>query len=434
MNPGTAGSGDLRRRFVSALSRAQVIAFWIFVVAIPLNLIAMTAGAAIGIAATLGLYISAPYRRHRTPLDLAVIIYLAAIGASLLLGRTDAITFRTATSFWPLAVFYFSYSVARYRRDSGERWIWVMLCTALVLSIYSIVQHFTGIDWFNTAFGGQPKVYRHMLAGSAHRYVSVGRYDRHSNHAFAVMFFLSLALSEVLFGSQKTGNRIVKTVGKWGAGLLFAAELVVTYVRAAWMGMAAAVFFLGMAKGRRWLLAMILGGAVLFGAVCEFSPSIESKLKVTFDSKYPANRQRLFLWARSLEMFADHPVFGIGWGNYQKVCPEYIDKVDPKFPFKFRSHNLFLNHLAETGLVGLLALLFLFFKIFSSLYSCVKRSGQGGCPGYRLCMGMLAAMIAFVIGSITTDAYYNGDVSFVMWFLLGQALGARTDSDDPAAD
>ena len=146
-----------------------------------------------------------------------------------------------------------------------------------------------------------------------------------------------------------------------------------TYVRAAWMGMAAGALVIGSIRGRKWALALVISGMVLVVGISFFSPSIESKLMATFDPDYPANRHRLFLWARSIEMFEDYPLLGIGWGNYQTVCPEYIDKVNPKFPYKFRSHNLFLNHLAETGLVGFTALLFLLFRIISYLIKGIKK-------------------------------------------------------------
>jgi len=151
------------------------------------------------------------------------------------------------------------------------------------------------------------------------------------------------------------------------------------------------------------------------------SPSIRAKFLATFDPAYAANQHRVFLWARSLEMFRDHPVAGIGWGNYQAVCPEYIDRVDPDFPFKFRAHSLYFNLLAETGVLGLLAVLILFGVLVWQLLVRARGAPPGSIE-QRLCGGVLAGVCAVLVGSVTTDAFYNGDVAFVLWFLAGSAL------------
>ena len=408
-------------RIVPAAEGLRRAALWVFVVAMPLNLIGMTVAAALGGVTTVVLFRFRPGELQRTPLDLPLAAFLLAVALSLIFGRTDAVRFGTAVSLWPLVMFYVAYHGTRRETRRLSLWMDVLVAVGLLRAVYSLVQHFTGIDWFNTALGGPAKAHRHMLAGEAQRWVAVGRYDRHSNHAFAVVFFLSLALAQAL-GRIGQGASWRELALRWGAVLLFGAELVVTYVRAAWMGAAIGVLVLGAIRGRRTLIALLVAGAVVFGAASAASPSIRAKLLTTFDPQYKANQHRVFLWNRSLEMVGDHPVFGIGWGNYQAVCPEYIDKVDPDFPFKFRSHNLFLNLLAETGMVGLGAFLWLWVAIFLGLIRRV-RAHRPGSLDHRLLTGVLVGMTGFLVGSITTDAFLNGDVAFVLWFLAGAALG-----------
>ena len=67
---------------------------------------------------------------------------------------------------------------------------------------------------------------------------------------------------------------------------------------------------------------------------------------------------RFGLWQFAIGMFLDRPLFGVGWGNF---AWELFLRNDGRFwvgwDFDANAHNLFLHVLAETGLLGLAALL-----------------------------------------------------------------------------
>lgn len=72
-----------------------------------------------------------------------------------------------------------------------------------------------------------------------------------------------------------------------------------------------------------------------------------------------ADSERLYYCKIALEMVRDHPLFGVGYNNFQLYSkPEYPDM--PRHYFHSKVHNIFLLTAAETGLFGL-AFLFLFF-------------------------------------------------------------------------
>lgn len=66
---------------------------------------------------------------------------------------------------------------------------------------------------------------------------------------------------------------------------------------------------------------------------------------------------RLELWEKSFEMYLDHPVFGVGAGNWKVVIPNYgltsrsTNVVNAYFQ---RPHNDFIWVLTETGPIGLI--------------------------------------------------------------------------------
>jgi O-antigen ligase len=154
------------------------------------------------------------------------------------------------------------------------------------------------------------------------------------------------------------------------AGLLFAA-LIMSWSRGAWMGLGAAMLALLLALPRKtWVGFVLAGGAVTLGIVAlrfNLLPSaISSRLTgfteivQIFDVRgvdiNPANYavlERLAHWQAAEQMARYHLLFGVGLGNYEPVYPAYALLNWPQ-PLG-HAHNIYLNLLAETGIIGLLA-------------------------------------------------------------------------------
>ena len=71
----------------------------------------------------------------------------------------------------------------------------------------------------------------------------------------------------------------------------------------------------------------------------------------------------------AIQMFFDHPIFGIGYGEYE---PNYLNYsvylgLDGRLEER-QAHNMYLEAAGETGIVGVLALSFMFFTIFKSTH------------------------------------------------------------------
>ena len=73
-------------------------------------------------------------------------------------------------------------------------------------------------------------------------------------------------------------------------------------------------------------------------------------------------RNRAAFAALGFRMFSDHPVTGVGLGMY----PDAVGKYGP---YKYRyTHNTFISVLAETGFVGFIIFIALFFRIGGHIY------------------------------------------------------------------
>ena len=165
--------------------------------------------------------------------------------------------------------------------------------------------------------------------------------------------------------------------------LVLALELVylgATRTRGAWLGatLGIVVFY---ALARRALPGAALGVvlalivAALAAAVipCRLTPhdagdakrfeAGEHVVSEALDPRSRVLRERLGLWRRTLAMYRAHPLFGVGPGNFQVYFPAYAEpgahadgvmtaRIVPR-----RAHEDLLERLAETGPLGLAALL-----------------------------------------------------------------------------
>lgn len=209
--------------------------------------------------------------------------------------------------------------------------------------------------------------------------------------------------------------------------------LLMSMSRGAWLGMAAAVAAMLAAAGhvgRRVLLgSMALALLLAFAATLDLlPPAIVARIADTvawfgvFDARSvpltPENYavvDRMAHWQAAWEMYREHPLLGIGPGQYTVYYPEFRLPLwpDPKI----HAHNFYLQTLAETGVVGFLALLI--FALATGWHVlCVVRRASGAERG--LALGMLGVVAAVGVHSFFDNLFVRG-VHTQFALLLGAA-------------
>ena len=94
-------------------------------------------------------------------------------------------------------------------------------------------------------------------------------------------------------------------------------------------------------------------------------------------SKIPmgSTEVHLEMWRAGKYFFPDHPILGVGPGNYQATAKKYAQsgKVNPAISLHGHPHNSFLEALYSKGLIGLISLLLLLYYPF---YIMLKTRAQ----------------------------------------------------------
>jgi O-antigen ligase len=115
-------------------------------------------------------------------------------------------------------------------------------------------------------------------------------------------------------------------------------------------------------------------------------------------------------------MFLSHPVLGVGYGNYRALYHDYIPGTRPN---ELDAHNLYLQFLSETGLIGFLVFCFL---VGAFTRMAFKLAGQAD-PYYRIMgIGFGGALAATLIHGLA-DYIFNvsPQSGALLWLVL--ALG-----------
>ncbi len=207
--------------------------------------------------------------------------------------------------------------------------------------------------------------------------------------------------------------------------------LLMSWSRGGWLGAAAAlagmILFL---PRRRWLgvaLVIVLAVAVVGGLQAGLVPnSIAGRLTdfadyVTFrDARgvdiTPENYavlERMAHWQAALSMADQSPWLGIGFGNY---AAGYSDHALVNWPYPLgHAHNYYLNLMAETGLLGLVAYLGLWATVFWLTIRVVARSDY---PLRGLALGLLGIWVHLSVHHLVDKLYVNN-----IYLHLGTLLG-----------
>lgn len=134
---------------------------------------------------------------------------------------------------------------------------------------------------------------------------------------------------------------------------------------------------------------------------------------------------RGYIWSRSLPLVFDNLVLGSGPDTYALAFPQndIVGKLrylgNPYITVD-KPHNYYLQVCVNTGLVSLLALLFIFAAyVFRTIFSLIKAPDEN----FGLRLGLLAGICSYLVSSLATDSTVS--VSPVFWAILGLGYGVE---------
>ena len=122
--------------------------------------------------------------------------------------------------------------------------------------------------------------------------------------------------------------------------------------------------------------------------------------------------ERLAHWQAANDMAHDRPLFGVGLGSYEAVYDDYR-LVNWEAPLG-HAHNLYLNMLAETGIIGLAAFLAFWLLIFTLTWRCRRHPDLFS---RSIAIGLLGCWTYIAVHCLFDNLYVNN-----LFFHIGVLL------------
>jgi O-antigen ligase len=249
---------------------------------------------------------------------------------------------------------------AQYIRT--RRQVWTLI---VIILLAGISQAFHG--YIQAFFNLGPEAF--IRAASLRVY---GTFDQPNPYAGYINMSLSIALALMLLGC----NRTTRLLGGLATILLGTAEYL-AQSRGGEISITAVLIFIlvvGMPQLRTLTRLVIIGGLGIVEAfLAGWIPAhvltpvlrILGLTQISFTAPSPedySTAERLAHWIAGIHMFLDHPILGVGIGNYPDAYPKYAITI---FTLPLgHAHNYYINIAAETGFIGLVVYLLFLLAIF----------------------------------------------------------------------
>jgi O-antigen ligase len=219
------------------------------------------------------------------------------------------------------------------------------------------------------------------------------------------------------FAFSATSRRELLTAGATtvvllGSAAIMLAGIAISFSRGGWLGLSAGLAVTTFIAVRRyWRLvlpavpvAMLVGLAVLAvvapATLTERVSSISEEARPFDAASIPitpenfAVVERMAHWQAGWHMFEDHPVTGVGTGNFNARYPDYYVRETFRVS-QGHAHNFYIHMLAENGLVGLAIYLTLILS-FAFVALRVALASRDPLAG-ALALGALGTMTAVYV-------------------------------------
>ncbi|MBC7659614.1 MAG: O-antigen ligase family protein [Chitinophagaceae bacterium] len=302
-----------------------------------------------------------------------------------------------------------------YQNRSTRSWLSVraLIAFTVFILIYSIMQRYYGMDWVHGF---------HAHLDSSREAYGVYRVSGWMDHpltfSYNLMLFTLLSFAHSLF-LKRNGKGPEARLWLFQGGLLFV-NLLLTDSRFPII-LTSFILILGGAwdfpKMRKFLFAGSLLGILLAVALVLTLPhEALGRWGEFFDPNVPLEQRfdRLIFWKINWRLFMENPVFGTGLKRYDAgLLDTYLQAGYTSLERKYNAHNIYLQTLADGGLVSAIGLAFLLTAVGRLAFEVKKHFAH---------LALSLIFIATLGCGLVQNHLRDSEYVYALWACIGLCL------------
>ncbi|MGE0567857.1 MAG: O-antigen ligase family protein [Bacteroidia bacterium] len=357
------------------------------------------------------------YRINRHPLTVLIYIQLIWLVITTLASEDILISIKFLVArLWFLFSAYFLANYLFKNKKNFVPFLSSYMISLAIVCLYTIFMHsrygfdHKSADWVMSPF-----------------------YNDHTAYGAALAMFIPVVVSFLFMRSINSFNKLMYV----GLLLLFIVAIILSYARAAWVGLVVAILVYVTMRLRfnfKTLFVIVFGTIILFFSFQDeilialgrnntdaeegFLNNIESVSNISTDA---SNLERLNRWSCAIRMWQDKPVFGWGPGTYMFMYAPYqlssqTTVISTNFGTNGNAHSEYLGPLAEEGLPGLIIVLCIVLYTFNFGYRLFKEIEDRDTK--LVATGVFLGLVTYFIHGVMNNFLDTDKLSLPFWSFL----------------
>ena len=310
-------------------------------------------------------------------------------------------------------------------RDTVIAIVWILVLVGGALGALTFYQDATGTyddNYLGFAQKSDAAIAVDAVGGDVTQYRLAGNIGEKNRYAQVLVVLVPLGLFLAL-AERNTVRRIMAL----GSTAFISLGVALTFSRGAAVGfllLIVIMVLMGYVKPKH-ILVIALGVAVVLVAVPAYGERLgalvdaSSEVSSTgIDQADGAIQSRITEGLAALLAFADHPLVGVGPGEFPSVYRDYAEIVGIRVLATDRqAHNLFLGMAAELGIAGIIVFFAIIYLTLRDLARARRMTRELDPMMSALATGFLLAIVTY----LTTGLFLHMSFVRYFWLLLGLA-------------
>ena len=315
---------------------------------------------------------------------------------------------------------------------NSEQLLWTFFGFVFLISVYGIIQYFTGADWLRPEGEKFTTPYLFGSSDGNNVYHAKGNFSHHLTYGGVMLLSFPLLVSLTFCKDWNPLTRIFTSL----IAILVLLGIGASLGRSIWLGTAVTLVILFFRIYPKLIVAIsivIIATSTYFYTYLGDAP-IQNRaptnhfeaLQQRFISGFmlKSNQDRILMWETGISAIRDHFWLGIGYNNDGVVMPEYRKRISKITGHRFHNnastgvHNIYIQTWVNYGFFGMLAYLGIFVIFFLQTFRGLLKTNNFTFENSILWAG-ISGVCGFMVAGLFENNFRDGEVQAMLMILMG---------------